>query len=294
MPGSFGFVAFDRNIGGSDRDVFVFDSGTQTVTNLTQNPATDVKPAFSPDGQWVVFASNRTGGWELYRTRVDGSGSLQKLTPGTQGDGTGITGIDWSPNGSTIIFSTRISSVWRLFEIPSSGGTPTQLLGTTFGGATKDVQYAQYSRDGSMIYHHRTTPFNAFDSDIFSVNADGSNEVKLTNLTGRGAGFPTEILVNGVAKVVYTEWNPAVSNSSHQVIMNTDGSNPIPITTEDAISEHEAVGPGGNVPASLEDRIIFTRAGSGVGPDLVMLASDGTVLINPVVANASSADWWIP
>ena len=36
------------------------------VTQLTKDPANDVMPAISPDGQWVAFASDRSGNWDIY------------------------------------------------------------------------------------------------------------------------------------------------------------------------------------------------------------------------------------
>ena len=36
-------------------------------------------PAWSPDGQWIVFTSERNGSADLYRVKPDGTG-LQRLT----------------------------------------------------------------------------------------------------------------------------------------------------------------------------------------------------------------------
>ncbi len=48
------------------------------ATNLTNNPAQDGLGAFSPDGQWVAFASDRDGGWAIWVVPVNG-GEAQKL-----------------------------------------------------------------------------------------------------------------------------------------------------------------------------------------------------------------------
>jgi TolB protein len=42
-------------------------------TNLTNNPALDSQPAFSPDGQMIVFASERDGHLGIWIMNVDGS-----------------------------------------------------------------------------------------------------------------------------------------------------------------------------------------------------------------------------
>jgi WD40-like Beta Propeller Repeat len=40
----------------------------------------DYDPVWSPDGQWIVFTSERNGSADLYRMRPDGSGVEEKLS----------------------------------------------------------------------------------------------------------------------------------------------------------------------------------------------------------------------
>jgi Tol biopolymer transport system component len=42
-------------------------------TRLTTNPAYDMFPAFSPEGNKVAFSSTRDGNWEIYAIGADGS-----------------------------------------------------------------------------------------------------------------------------------------------------------------------------------------------------------------------------
>jgi Tol biopolymer transport system component len=60
-------------------DVFVLDLETGEQTNITNHPSFDIEPAWSPDGEWIIFASNREDpNFDLYVVRPDGSG-LQRL-----------------------------------------------------------------------------------------------------------------------------------------------------------------------------------------------------------------------
>jgi Tol biopolymer transport system component len=43
------------------------------LTRLTDNPAPDGSPAWSPDGAWLAFVSERDANMEVYLMRADGS-----------------------------------------------------------------------------------------------------------------------------------------------------------------------------------------------------------------------------
>ncbi|MEW5719552.1 MAG: hypothetical protein AB1817_13045, partial [Chloroflexota bacterium] len=40
---------------------------------LTNNPAEDSRPIWSPDGRWIAFASKRDGNFEIYIMKADGA-----------------------------------------------------------------------------------------------------------------------------------------------------------------------------------------------------------------------------
>jgi TolB protein len=43
------------------------------MTDLSNNPAEDWAPTWSPDGSQIAFQSNRDGNWEIYVMNADGS-----------------------------------------------------------------------------------------------------------------------------------------------------------------------------------------------------------------------------
>jgi TolB protein len=61
-------------------------------TRLTDNPAADFLPAWSPDGARIAFVSNRDGNREIYMMNADGSGQT-RLTDNPAED----SSPDWSP-----------------------------------------------------------------------------------------------------------------------------------------------------------------------------------------------------
>ena len=60
-------------------EIYVMDLESRQQTNVTNDPSLDIEPAWSPDGQWIVFASNREDpNFDLYVIHPDGTG-LQRL-----------------------------------------------------------------------------------------------------------------------------------------------------------------------------------------------------------------------
>jgi tRNA A-37 threonylcarbamoyl transferase component Bud32 len=62
-------------------DVYVIDVTGGTPFNLTNDPAEDCWPAFSPSGSSIAFLSNRGGSWGIWLTDLNGSPARQLFNP---------------------------------------------------------------------------------------------------------------------------------------------------------------------------------------------------------------------
>ena len=58
FPGNNGKIAFTKTLGPNE-EIFVMQPDGSGLVNLTQNPADDTDPTWSPDGQKIAFASYR-------------------------------------------------------------------------------------------------------------------------------------------------------------------------------------------------------------------------------------------
>src|SRR5687768_1359137 len=68
---------------------------------LTHLDARDVKPRFSPDGQWIAFTSSRAGNPDVYIMPAAG-GEPRRLTWHSGNDEV----LYWMPDGKRILFSS--------------------------------------------------------------------------------------------------------------------------------------------------------------------------------------------
>ncbi len=65
-----------------ENDIWRWDLTRHALTRLTFDPAIDRDPVWTPDGRQIIFASSRTGAFDLYARAVDGTGSDVRLTAG--------------------------------------------------------------------------------------------------------------------------------------------------------------------------------------------------------------------
>ena len=71
-------LAAARGNESGENDIWVYDleqGGSRRVTT----EGTNWVPTWSPDGEYLAFYSDRTGGYSLYRKRFDGTGSAELL-----------------------------------------------------------------------------------------------------------------------------------------------------------------------------------------------------------------------
>ena len=157
----------DPNTGNWDVWVIDVDRGP---TRLTTNSARDADPVWSPDGEHVVFMSDRDPPG-LYEKRV-GSSDPETLVQSLP-DAVVVPG-DWSPSPLAIFFSRFGRSTpgpWSVWMQPLSGGSaPVKLI---------DPQFAPYSPrlspDGRWLAY---TSFETGSDEIFVRSFPASGKVE--------------------------------------------------------------------------------------------------------------------
>ena len=90
------------NLGESQEDVFIARTDGTELRRLTDDPARDRMPRFSPDGSLITFMSNRDGAYACYSIRPDGS-ALSLLAEGSE---EGVFSAVFEPGGERLLVAS--------------------------------------------------------------------------------------------------------------------------------------------------------------------------------------------
>ena len=94
---------------------------------ITSSAASDLSPAFSPDGSQIAFSSNRSGRFEIYVRSLAPGGAERQLT---SEEGNNVQPA-WRPNGQEIAFVNARRGAIEV--VPVSGGVPRSVVDTGAG-----------------------------------------------------------------------------------------------------------------------------------------------------------------
>jgi Tol biopolymer transport system component len=116
-------IAFNgTDLGGANPGLWLMRADGTGRVQLTDN-GNDQRPAWSPDGRYLVFMSNgRDGNWELYRLDTT-TLELMRLTDHAAQDGLPT----FSPDGKWVAFMSDRDGYWRVWFVSIDGGTAAPL-----------------------------------------------------------------------------------------------------------------------------------------------------------------------
>jgi Tol biopolymer transport system component len=230
-------------------------------------------PTWKPDGTKITFG--RRGPLEtnfsIHTINPDGSG-LQKISSVPAND----TEPTWSPDGSKIAFNNAITGSEEIAVMNADGSNRVNLT----NNSAVDINPV-WSPDGTRIAFTSNRDFPGLTGDIsrgfeiYVMNADGSNQVRLTNN-------------------MFSDSNPSWSPDSNKIAfdttrdgnfeiysMNANGSNQINLTNHSSSDFGPVWSPDGNRIAFLS----FRESVMNIPQEIFQMNSDGS---NPTRVTTSS------
>jgi Tol biopolymer transport system component len=139
-------------------DLYTLPVAGGTATRITKGMAFDAQPRFSPDGESVVFISDRSGGDNVWTMRLDFTDTTQI----TRGNSSLFLSPDWLPDGEHIVVSRGggLGGAAKLVTYhvdrrsPLSIGTATGPQKMVGAAVTPDGRYIWYAqRSGDWQYN---------------------------------------------------------------------------------------------------------------------------------------------
>lgn len=157
-----------------------------TVTQITDGPASDAQPVFSPDGSRIAFCSDRSGHWDIWVIDVDGRNPRQitdNLLPELH--------PTWSPDGRRLAYC-RVNpregrgELW-VSEIDNPG--IKRLIG--------EGLFPAWCPTGDRIAYQRARARGSRWFSIWTIQLE-ENE----------ALYPTEVAQSAEAALIGPSWSP--------------------------------------------------------------------------------------
>lgn len=122
-------IAFVRNVDGN-RNIYLLAPeddddwrGPVKARPVVSSPEADHSPDWAPDGDTIVYVSNRDGNPEIYVLETDEDGPPRRLTTNEAEDSQPV----WSPDGQRIAFVSDLHGKGEIFVMDADGTNQRRL-----------------------------------------------------------------------------------------------------------------------------------------------------------------------
>ncbi|MBX3357245.1 MAG: PD40 domain-containing protein [Phycisphaeraceae bacterium] len=174
-------------------DIYIKPVNGRTLTQLTADPAHDIMPVISPDGQRIAFASNRAGSWDIYVMSVNGGQAVQVTS-----DKTHELHPSWSPDGTRLVFCRlgEVSGRWEMWVSDVNQTASSEFIGYgLFPSWSPVAAGGEGGRDKILFQRSRERGDRAFSVWTLDYKPGDTSS-------------PTEIASSQSAALINPAWSP--------------------------------------------------------------------------------------
>ena len=219
------FTVTENNLaeGKSKTEVYLMDADGNNIRNVTDNPAADYRPRWSPDGKSLLFLSTRHEGPQAWLLPLAG-GEPTQVTHFT----TGVSDAVWTSDGKHIVFTSDV------FPECGADGDCNKKIDESMSSGPIQAHMADH-----LLYRHWTSWKDGRRSHVFVYDIDSK---KYTDLSPGDYDAPVFSLGGGgvavspdgkeVCFASNHDANEAETTNADLFIVSTSGGEPKDITAE--------------------------------------------------------------
>jgi tricorn protease len=149
------------------------------LVQITDDPARDQDPVYSPDGKQIAFISDRSGREEIHLVAADGVGGAQRVT-----DQDSIkSNLSWSPDSKLLAFNTLDDKLF-VYDVAAkqirlaASSTKGNISGAVWSPDGKWIAYSK--ADASRTTNIYLTPVAGGQERVVTFDSDGSRQPKFS------------------------------------------------------------------------------------------------------------------
>jgi len=279
-------LIFTRDVNGGQSELFSTDRNGNNLISLTEplglNGYKTFK-SFTPGGRIIFDNKPSSSSFDLYMMNEDA---------------TGLTTISASSNDDILLGITR--SGWILFDKYRWNQSPSLIIQDiyvaneetneqhTLANSGNVEIYAKETNEGRIIYHSYPSGYSITNSDVFSVNLDGSDRQVLANSSSnefcRGVAVTNAAGTTTSWAIIEKETSPGnwdlISVNSNGTTVNPDGTISGMVTLVDTTTRDlfvAATSTGRVIYSSDPAYDLFSVNADGSDPQILANSSDNEV-----------------
>ncbi len=164
----------DRRNQGNLSELWLLDTASGEVRQLTDNAAPEGTPRWAPDGRRLAYTAPDDREWELRNDKLwvmdPATGETRQVSGAFEGN---IRGWWWAPDGASLVFNGLARTDSNLYRVSVASGEVERLTDVTGTLSASDLS----ADHGRMVY-----TLEDFDTppDLWTAAPDGSGAVRLT------------------------------------------------------------------------------------------------------------------
>jgi serine/threonine protein kinase/Tol biopolymer transport system component len=214
-------IVYDSSASGNS-DIWIAGADGSGAKQLTFDPLSDMFPATTPDGRYVLFLTNRSVGWSLWRMEADGSNARELVRNVAQR-------APVCSSDSQSVFYLALDEAGRqvVWKVSIEGGAPVRAL-------DKELLNVTLSPDGKHLAGLYQEPGSKGQMKILVAPVEGGEDIRLLaipketswdtlNWSPDGQALDFATMHAGVGNI----WRLPISGGAMKQLTNWTGDNVI-------------------------------------------------------------------